>query len=84
MATVRSRAAERVNRISVNLDKSSGYLLGNNLNATPSSAALRRNRDGSIGTLGRANLNLDSGTVRFRDSSLNRAGRINPSDTAIR
>merc|ERR1712228_1125527 len=47
-------------------------------------AALRRNRDGSIGTLGRANLNLDSGTVRFRDSSRNRGGRINPSDTAIR
>ena len=31
VASTRSRANERVNRISVNLDRSSGYLLGKNL-----------------------------------------------------
>ena len=67
LVATRSRASERVNRVSMNLDRSSGYLLGN-LNATPTSATLRRGRDNSIGTLG-------SG-VRYRDSSLTRGGRI--------
>lgn len=64
----RHRAAERVNRISVNLDKSTGYMLGN-LNATPASVSVRRGRDSSIGTLGK----LDS-TVKYRDSSITRGG----------
>lgn len=72
LVATRSRVTERVNRVSMNLDRSSGYLLGN-LNATPTSATLRRTRDSSIGTLGRSN--IDSG-VRYRDSSLTRGGRI--------
>merc|ERR1712004_656124 len=47
--------------------------MGGNLNATPTSATLRRTRDSSIGTLGRSN--IDSG-VRYRDSSMTRGGRI--------
>jgi len=72
LVATRSRVTERVNRVSMNLDRSSGYLLGN-LNATPTSATLRRTRDSSIGTLGRSN--IDSG-VRYRDSSITRGGRI--------
>ena len=72
LVATRLRVTERVNRVSMNLDRSSGYLLGN-LNATPTSATLRRTRDSSIGTLGRSN--IDSG-VRYRDSSITRGGRI--------
>ena len=71
IVATRSRVNERVNRVSVNLDRSSGYLLGN-INATPTSVTLRRGRDSSIGTMGRANLD----TVKYRDSSLTRGGRM--------
>ena len=83
----RSRAAERVNRVSTNMDRSTGYLLGN-LNVTPSSTG-RRGRDSSIGTLGRSNyestLNrstYESTSVRYRESSLTRGGRMSAADTA--
>merc|ERR1711974_242083 len=56
------------------MDRSSGYLLGN-INATPASASLRRARDSSVGAMGRANLDTTS-TTRYRDSSLNRGGRL--------
>merc|ERR1712109_97065 len=81
VASTRSRATERVNRISVNLDRSSGYLLGNNLNALPTSATLRRTRESSLGALGRSNYDSGSSSVRIRESSLTRGGRLGAADT---
>ena len=68
----RSRAAARVDRISTNMDRSTGYLLSN-LNATPNS---RATRDSSIGAMGRSNYE----SVRYRDSSLTRGGRLSAAD----
>jgi len=84
MASVasRSRANERVNRISVNLDRSSGYLLGNIPNAVPTSASLRRTRESSLGALGRSNLDSGTSSVRMRESSLTRGGRPSAADNA--
>jgi len=77
LVATRSRVNERVNRVSTNLDRSSGYLLGQ-INATPTSANIRRNRDSSVGAMGRAN--LDGAGVRYRDSSLTRGGRMSAAD----
>ena len=73
LVATRARVTERVNRVSVNLDRSSGYMLSG-LNATPTSASIRRARDSSVGTLGRANYT--------RDSSLTRGGRVSAADSS--
>jgi len=71
----RSRAAARVNRISVDLDRSSGYLLGSMSNVLPSSSSVRRARESSLTSLGRVTSDTTTSSVRMRDSSLTRGGR---------
>ena len=68
LVATRSRATARLNSVSTAMDRSSGYILGG-INATPTSASIRRGRDNSIGTLGRSNLE-----TRLRDTSLSRNG----------
>jgi len=71
----RARAAARVNRISVDLDRSSGYLLGSMSNVLPSSSSVRRARESSLTSLGRVTSDTTTSSVRMRDSSLTRGGR---------
>merc|ERR1711935_1320349 len=67
---------------SVNLDRSSGYLLGNISNAVPASSSLRRARESSLGAMGRSNYDSGTLTVRMRESSLTRGGRPSAADAA--
>lgn len=71
----RSRATQRIGRINHDLDRSSGYILGNIKDT--SHVTMRRHRDSSAGTMGRPNLDLSCGMLntmnfRIRDSSLPR------------
>jgi len=78
----RSRAAARVNRISVDLDRSSGYLLGSlPNNVLPSSSAIRRARESSLTSLGRVTSDTTTSSVRMRDSSLTRGGRLSATES---
>jgi len=80
----RSRAAARVNRISVDLDRSSGYLLGNISNAVPTSTSIRRARDSSLTSVGRiSSTDTTTSSIRIRESSLTRGGSLGVS-SAIR
>jgi len=81
----RSRAAARVNRISADLDRSSGYLLGSlSSNVLPSSSSIRRARESSLTSehiRSRVTSDTTTSSVRMRDSSLTRGGRPNATES---
>merc|ERR1712008_132472 len=77
------RAAARVNRISVDLDRSSGYLLGSlSSNVLPSASSVRRARESSLTSLCRVTSDTTTSSVRMRDSSLTRGGRPSATESA--
>jgi len=80
LVATRSRVENRLKNVSQQMDRASGYILGN-INATPTSATVRRAMDASISVGGRSNYARDGSLTRGGSGRENRHSMMIPPST---
>merc|ERR1712018_505928 len=80
LVATRSRVENRLKNVSQQMDRASGYILGN-INATPTSTNVRRAMDASISVGGRSNYARDGSLTRNGSGRENRHSMMIPPST---